>query len=152
MFRHSAPSQLFKPPLFSSLPQQDGWNQNHFLTPVTTLERDRFKSQPTLPTSTIQMSPINHPGMLELAADPARLKLDAGCVTKKNPLEFKAKMCLFCPQLPAPCPLPPCWASKSIETRSEIFREHSQLCNFIITKGTTPSTKSSIQVNGTSGH
>uniref|UniRef100_A0A671YTY7 Plakophilin 4 n=1 Tax=Sparus aurata TaxID=8175 RepID=A0A671YTY7_SPAAU len=26
----------------------DGWNQNHFLTPVSTLERDRFKSQPTL--------------------------------------------------------------------------------------------------------
>lgn len=84
MFHHSAPSQLFKPPLFSSVPQQDGWNQNHFLTPVTTLERDRFKSQPTLPTSTIQMSPINHPGMLELAADPARLKLDAGCVTEKS--------------------------------------------------------------------
>ncbi|XP_075896455.1 plakophilin-4-like isoform X6 [Nelusetta ayraudi] len=41
--------------------KKDGWNQNHFLTPVTTLERDRFKSQPTLPTSTIQMSPINHP-------------------------------------------------------------------------------------------
>uniref|UniRef100_A0A671YVZ1 Plakophilin 4 n=1 Tax=Sparus aurata TaxID=8175 RepID=A0A671YVZ1_SPAAU len=40
----------------------DGWNQNHFLTPVSTLERDRFKSQPTLPTSTIQMSPVNHPG------------------------------------------------------------------------------------------
>uniref|UniRef100_A0A673CYT3 Plakophilin 4 n=1 Tax=Sphaeramia orbicularis TaxID=375764 RepID=A0A673CYT3_9TELE len=39
----------------------DGWNQNHFLTPVSTLERDRFKSQPTLPTSTIQMSPVNHP-------------------------------------------------------------------------------------------
>uniref|UniRef100_A0A4W6FS76 Plakophilin 4 n=1 Tax=Lates calcarifer TaxID=8187 RepID=A0A4W6FS76_LATCA len=37
--------------------KKDGWNQNHFLTPVSTLERDRFKSQPTLPTSTIQMSP-----------------------------------------------------------------------------------------------
>lgn len=49
---------------FSSLPQQDGWSQNHFLTPVSTLERDRFKSQPTLPTSTIQMSPVNHPGRL----------------------------------------------------------------------------------------
>uniref|UniRef100_A0A7N6BLZ0 Plakophilin 4 n=1 Tax=Anabas testudineus TaxID=64144 RepID=A0A7N6BLZ0_ANATE len=43
--------------------KKDGWNQNHFLTPVSTLERDRFKSQPTLPTSTIQMSPVNHPGM-----------------------------------------------------------------------------------------
>lgn len=58
--------------LFSP-PQQDGWNQNHFLTPVTTLERDRFKSQPTLPTSTIQMSPINHPGMLGLDADPGHI-------------------------------------------------------------------------------
>ncbi|XP_042350640.1 plakophilin-4 isoform X1 [Plectropomus leopardus] len=41
--------------------KKDGWNQNHFLTPVSTLERDRFKSQPTLPTSTIQMSPVDHP-------------------------------------------------------------------------------------------
>ncbi|KAM4731923.1 plakophilin-4-like isoform 2-T2 [Anableps anableps] len=41
--------------------KKDGWNQNHFITPVSTLERDRFKSQPTLPTSTIQMSPVNHP-------------------------------------------------------------------------------------------
>ncbi|XP_034042875.1 plakophilin-4-like isoform X2 [Thalassophryne amazonica] len=41
--------------------KKDGWNQNHFLTPVSTLERDRFKSQPTLPSSTIQMSPVNHP-------------------------------------------------------------------------------------------
>ncbi|KAM3607471.1 uncharacterized protein V6R79_008315 [Siganus canaliculatus] len=41
--------------------KKDGWNQNHFLTPVSTLERDRFKSQPTLPTSTLQMSPVNHP-------------------------------------------------------------------------------------------
>ncbi|XP_056282525.1 plakophilin-4 isoform X2 [Pseudoliparis swirei] len=40
--------------------KKDGWNQNHFLTPVSTLERDKFKSQPTLPTSTIQMSPVNH--------------------------------------------------------------------------------------------
>uniref|UniRef100_A0A8C2ZB86 Plakophilin 4 n=1 Tax=Cyclopterus lumpus TaxID=8103 RepID=A0A8C2ZB86_CYCLU len=42
--------------------KKDGWNQNHFLTPVSTLERDKFKSQPTLPTSTIQMSPVNHTG------------------------------------------------------------------------------------------
>uniref|UniRef100_A0AAQ4NYB8 Plakophilin 4 n=1 Tax=Gasterosteus aculeatus aculeatus TaxID=481459 RepID=A0AAQ4NYB8_GASAC len=45
--------------------KKDGWNQNHFLTPVSTLERDKFKSQPTLPTSTIQMSPVNHPGRLK---------------------------------------------------------------------------------------
>uniref|UniRef100_A0A671PAG4 Plakophilin-4-like n=1 Tax=Sinocyclocheilus anshuiensis TaxID=1608454 RepID=A0A671PAG4_9TELE len=37
--------------------KKDGWNQNHFLTPVSTLERERFKSQPTLPSSTLQMSP-----------------------------------------------------------------------------------------------
>ncbi|XP_061649543.1 plakophilin-4-like isoform X2 [Phyllopteryx taeniolatus] len=41
--------------------KKDGWTQNHFLTPVSTLERDRFKSQPTLPTNSIQMSPLNHP-------------------------------------------------------------------------------------------
>uniref|UniRef100_A0A8C6Q019 Plakophilin 4 n=1 Tax=Nothobranchius furzeri TaxID=105023 RepID=A0A8C6Q019_NOTFU len=42
--------------------KKDGWNQNHFVTPVSTLERDRFKSQPALPTSSIQMSPVTHPG------------------------------------------------------------------------------------------
>uniref|UniRef100_A0A8C8MB07 Plakophilin 4 n=1 Tax=Oncorhynchus tshawytscha TaxID=74940 RepID=A0A8C8MB07_ONCTS len=42
--------------------KKDGWSQNHFITPVSTLERDRFKSQPTLPTSTIQMSPVNQSG------------------------------------------------------------------------------------------
>ncbi|CAL8343846.1 unnamed protein product, partial [Boreogadus saida] len=40
--------------------KKDGWNQNHFLTPVSTLERDRFKSAPSLPTGSIQMSPVNH--------------------------------------------------------------------------------------------
>ncbi|KAG9349234.1 hypothetical protein JZ751_027677 [Albula glossodonta] len=38
--------------------KKDGWNQNHFITPVSTLERDRYKSQPTLPSSTLQMSPV----------------------------------------------------------------------------------------------
>ncbi|KAJ8255356.1 hypothetical protein GJAV_G00203940 [Gymnothorax javanicus] len=42
--------------------KKDGWNQNHFLTPVSTLERDRYKSQPTLPTSALQMSPVNQSG------------------------------------------------------------------------------------------
>ncbi|KAL4840596.1 hypothetical protein H8958_004117 [Nasalis larvatus] len=37
---------------------QDGWNQNHFITPVSTLERDRFKSHPSLSTTNQQMSPI----------------------------------------------------------------------------------------------
>ncbi|KAF5910797.1 hypothetical protein HPG69_004887, partial [Diceros bicornis minor] len=36
----------------------DGWNQNHFITPVSTLERDRFKSHPSLSTTNQQMSPI----------------------------------------------------------------------------------------------
>ncbi|KAL1268416.1 hypothetical protein QQF64_033779 [Cirrhinus molitorella] len=40
--------------------KKDGWNQNHFLTPVSTLERERFKSQPTLPSTTLQMSPVHH--------------------------------------------------------------------------------------------
>ncbi|XP_051565742.1 plakophilin-4-like isoform X2 [Myxocyprinus asiaticus] len=40
--------------------KKDGWNQNHFLTPVSTLERERFKSQPTLPSTTLQMSPVSH--------------------------------------------------------------------------------------------
>nr|XP_046260028.1 plakophilin-4 isoform X2 [Scatophagus argus] len=52
--------------------KKDGWNQNHFLTPVSTLERDRFKSQPTLPTSTIQMSPVNHPAASAMSS-PAML-------------------------------------------------------------------------------
>uniref|UniRef100_A0A8C2FGD2 Plakophilin 4 n=1 Tax=Cyprinus carpio TaxID=7962 RepID=A0A8C2FGD2_CYPCA len=42
--------------------KKDGWNQNHFLTPVSTLERERFKSQPTLPSTTLQMSPAHHTG------------------------------------------------------------------------------------------
>uniref|UniRef100_A0A8C7IQV7 Plakophilin 4 n=1 Tax=Oncorhynchus kisutch TaxID=8019 RepID=A0A8C7IQV7_ONCKI len=36
----------------------DGWHHGHFITPVSTLERDRYRSQPTLPTSTLQMSPV----------------------------------------------------------------------------------------------
>ncbi|XP_052004207.1 plakophilin-4-like isoform X2 [Xyrauchen texanus] len=40
--------------------KKDGWNQNHFLTPVSTLERERFKSQPTLPSTALQMSPVSH--------------------------------------------------------------------------------------------
>ncbi|KAL7890661.1 hypothetical protein AOLI_G00001370 [Acnodon oligacanthus] len=42
--------------------KKDGWNQNHFLTPVSTLERDRYRSQPTLPTSNLQMSPVIQSG------------------------------------------------------------------------------------------
>uniref|UniRef100_A0A8L0DUL1 Plakophilin 4 n=1 Tax=Oncorhynchus mykiss TaxID=8022 RepID=A0A8L0DUL1_ONCMY len=41
-----------------TLYKQDGWHHGHFLTPVSTLERDRYRSQPTLPTSTLQMSPV----------------------------------------------------------------------------------------------
>uniref|UniRef100_A0AAY4APD5 Plakophilin 4 n=1 Tax=Denticeps clupeoides TaxID=299321 RepID=A0AAY4APD5_9TELE len=42
--------------------KKDGWNQNHFITPVSTLERDRYRSQPSLPTSTLQMSPVMQTG------------------------------------------------------------------------------------------
>ncbi|XP_003961987.2 plakophilin-4 isoform X4 [Takifugu rubripes] len=52
--------------------KKDGWSQNHFLTPVSTLERDRFKSQPTLPTSAIQMSPVSHPAASAMSS-PAML-------------------------------------------------------------------------------
>uniref|UniRef100_A0A3B3C6U9 Plakophilin 4 n=1 Tax=Oryzias melastigma TaxID=30732 RepID=A0A3B3C6U9_ORYME len=42
--------------------KQDGWNYTHFVTPVSTLERDRYRSQPTLPTSPLQMSPVIQSG------------------------------------------------------------------------------------------
>ncbi|XP_058509929.1 plakophilin-4-like isoform X10 [Solea solea] len=54
--------------------KKDGWNQNHFLTPVSTLERDRFKSQPNLPTSATQMSPVNHPAA-SATSSPAMLAI-----------------------------------------------------------------------------
>uniref|UniRef100_A0A8C8R8B1 Plakophilin 4 n=1 Tax=Pelusios castaneus TaxID=367368 RepID=A0A8C8R8B1_9SAUR len=41
-----------------SIYKKDGWNQNHFITPVSTLERERFKSHPSLSTTNQQMSPI----------------------------------------------------------------------------------------------
>lgn len=53
-------SSLMRVCLCSS--HQEGWNQNHFITPVSTLERDRYRSQPTLPTSTLQMSPVIQSG------------------------------------------------------------------------------------------
>ncbi|KAM8933443.1 plakophilin-4 isoform 2-T2 [Pelodytes ibericus] len=40
-----------------SIYKKDGWNQSHFITPVSTLERDRFKSHPSLSTNQ-QMSPM----------------------------------------------------------------------------------------------
>ncbi|CAB1443786.1 unnamed protein product [Pleuronectes platessa] len=45
-----------------NLYKQDGWNYTHFVTPVSTLERDRYRSQPTLPTSPLQMSPVIQSG------------------------------------------------------------------------------------------
>ncbi|XP_041835009.1 plakophilin-4-like isoform X3 [Melanotaenia boesemani] len=42
--------------------KQDGWNYTHFVTPVSNLERDRYRSQPTLPTSPLQMSPVIQSG------------------------------------------------------------------------------------------
>ncbi|XP_060987791.1 uncharacterized protein LOC133048187 [Dama dama] len=41
-----------------SIYKKDGWNQNHFITPVSTLERDRFKSHPYLSITNQQMSPV----------------------------------------------------------------------------------------------
>ncbi|NXT70309.1 PKP4 protein, partial [Chaetops frenatus] len=41
-----------------SIYKKDGWNQSHFITPVSTLERERFKSHPSLSTANQQMSPI----------------------------------------------------------------------------------------------
>ncbi|KAM8905550.1 plakophilin-4-like [Spinachia spinachia] len=45
-----------------NLYKQDGWNYTHFVTPVSTLDRDRYLSQPTLPTSPLQMSPVIQSG------------------------------------------------------------------------------------------
>ncbi|KAM5152203.1 plakophilin-4 [Mantella aurantiaca] len=45
-----------------SIYKKDGWNQSHFITPVSTLERDRFKSHPSLSTTNQQMSPIIQSG------------------------------------------------------------------------------------------
>ncbi|XP_078232399.1 plakophilin-4 isoform X10 [Pogona vitticeps] len=45
-----------------SIYKKDGWNQNHFITPVSTLERDRFKSHPSLSTTNQQMSPVIQSG------------------------------------------------------------------------------------------
>ncbi|XP_021399127.2 plakophilin-4 isoform X2 [Lonchura striata] len=41
-----------------SIYKKDGWNQSHFITPVSTLERERFKSHPSLATANQQMSPV----------------------------------------------------------------------------------------------
>ncbi|KAM9830963.1 plakophilin-4-like isoform 1-T1 [Syngnathus typhle] len=45
-----------------TLYKQDGWNYTHFITPVSTLERDRYRSQPTLPTSPMHMPPVIQSG------------------------------------------------------------------------------------------
>ncbi|XP_077584037.1 plakophilin-4 isoform X3 [Stigmatopora nigra] len=52
--------------------KKDGWTQNHFLTPVSTLERDRFKSQPALPTNSTQLSPLNHPAASAMSSPAIR--------------------------------------------------------------------------------
>ncbi|XP_073503227.1 plakophilin-4 isoform X2 [Phyllobates terribilis] len=41
-----------------SIYKKDGWNQSHFITPVSTLERERFKSHPSLSNNNQQMSPM----------------------------------------------------------------------------------------------
>ncbi|KAF3857454.1 hypothetical protein F7725_009313 [Dissostichus mawsoni] len=44
-----------------TLYKQDGWNYTHFVTPVSTLERDRYLSQPTLPTSPMHIDTLPSP-------------------------------------------------------------------------------------------
>ncbi|XP_067843525.1 plakophilin-4 [Heptranchias perlo] len=44
-----------------SIYKKDGWNQNHFITPISSLERDRHKfstSHPSLSTTNQNMSPV----------------------------------------------------------------------------------------------
>ncbi|XP_016044127.2 plakophilin-4 isoform X3 [Erinaceus europaeus] len=55
-----------------SIYKKDGWNQNHFITPVSTLERDRFKSHPSLSTTNQQMSPITQ-SVGSTSSSPAQL-------------------------------------------------------------------------------
>ncbi|XP_051761868.1 plakophilin-4-like isoform X3 [Ctenopharyngodon idella] len=54
--------------------KKDGWNQNDFLTPVSTLERQRFKSQTTVPSTTLQMSSVHHT-MGSTSSSPAMLDI-----------------------------------------------------------------------------
>uniref|UniRef100_A0A8C7NRM6 Plakophilin 4 n=1 Tax=Oncorhynchus mykiss TaxID=8022 RepID=A0A8C7NRM6_ONCMY len=56
-----------------TLYKQDGWHHGHFITPVSTLERDRYRSQPTLPTSTLQMSPVPRQSGGSATSSPAML-------------------------------------------------------------------------------
>ncbi|XP_028972362.1 plakophilin-4 isoform X3 [Esox lucius] len=53
--------------------KQDGWHHGHFITPVSTLERDRYRSQPTLPSSTLQLSPVLHQSGGSATSSPAML-------------------------------------------------------------------------------
>uniref|UniRef100_A0A803VWM6 Plakophilin 4 n=1 Tax=Ficedula albicollis TaxID=59894 RepID=A0A803VWM6_FICAL len=50
-----------------SIYKKDGWNQSHFITPVSTLERERFKSHPSLSTANQQMSPVMQSGQRHTA-------------------------------------------------------------------------------------
>ncbi|KAL1021880.1 hypothetical protein UPYG_G00019240 [Umbra pygmaea] len=56
-----------------TLYKQDGWHHGHFITPVSTLERDRYRSHPTLPTSTLQMSPVPRQSGGSATSSPAML-------------------------------------------------------------------------------
>lgn len=57
---------------------QDGWNYTHFVTPISTLERDRYRSQPTLPTSPLQMSPVIQSGESAHGATPTVRPCEGG--------------------------------------------------------------------------
>lgn len=116
---------------------------------ISSLQCQHLKGTGSSPSPPCPPALFRCPRSTTLVGSSSALEIDTASETGK-PLEFKVKMCFFLfffsSQLPVPRRLLPCWASKSIETLSEIIREHSQLCNFIITKGTTPSIKSSIQV------
>ncbi|XP_072274286.1 plakophilin-4 isoform X6 [Pyxicephalus adspersus] len=56
-----------------SIYKKDGWNQSHFITPVSTLERDRFKSHPSLSTTNQQMSPMIQSAVGSTSSSPALL-------------------------------------------------------------------------------
>lgn len=112
---------------------QDGWNYTHFVTPVSTLERDRYLSQPTLPTSPMRTSPVIVSGD----------SIGSACQTlRPGEAELPFQTCVF-PQGAAPRPRQPCWASGDTVLTT---RERSHLCNWTRSTRTTVYTSGSTQV------
>lgn len=109
-------------------PVQDGWNYTHFVTPVSTLERDRYLSQPTLPTSPMRTSPVIVSGELTRS----------GCQMSRLKALEVPQTCGF-PQGPVPRLHQPCWASGDTVPTT---RGRSHLCNW------TPSTRTTVYTSG----